>query len=47
VPYLAVVGRKEVEERSVNVNDRAGAQTPEPLAEFAERVALEVAERRR
>lgn len=47
VPYMAIVGGREAETRHVNVRDRAGEQRDEPLQEFAERVALEVAERRR
>jgi threonyl-tRNA synthetase len=47
VPYMAVVGARESEAGHVNVRDRAGNQTDETLDEFAERVALEVAERRR
>jgi threonyl-tRNA synthetase len=47
VPYMAIVGGREAESRHVNVRDRAGEQQDEPLADFAERVALEVAERRR
>jgi len=47
VPYMAIVGAREAETEHVNVRDRAGAQTDEALEEFASRVALEVAERRR
>jgi threonyl-tRNA synthetase len=47
VPYMAVVGRTEAAEGTVNVNDRAGTQTPTPLSDFADALALEVAERRR
>ena len=47
VPYMAIVGGREAESRHVNVRDRAGEQRDEGLEEFAERVALEVAERRR
>jgi threonyl-tRNA synthetase len=47
VPYMAVVGGREAETQHVNVRDRAGAQTDEALEEFAQRVAQEVAERRR
>jgi threonyl-tRNA synthetase len=47
VPYMAIVGDREVEAGGVSVRDRAGAQTSEPLEDFAQRVALEIAERRR
>lgn len=47
VPYMAIVGAREAEAGHVNVRDRAGNQTDERLDEFAERVAVEVAERRR
>jgi threonyl-tRNA synthetase len=47
VPYMTIAGAREAEAGRVNVRDRAGAQTDEALDEFAERVALEVAERRR
>jgi threonyl-tRNA synthetase len=47
VPYMAILGGREEESRHVNVRDRAGKQTDEPLEEFAERVAAEIAEKRR
>jgi threonyl-tRNA synthetase len=47
VPYMAVVGRTELEGGLVNVRDRTGAEKPEPVDEFVDRVAIEVAERRR
>jgi threonyl-tRNA synthetase len=47
VPYMTIVGAREAEGSRVNVRDRAGNQTDEALDDFAERVALEVAERRR
>ena len=47
VPYMTIAGAREAEAGRVNVRDRAGAQTDESLDEFAERVGLEVAERRR
>jgi threonyl-tRNA synthetase len=47
VPYMAIAGAREAEAEHVNVRDRAGRQTDEPLEAFAQRVALEVAERRR
>jgi threonyl-tRNA synthetase len=47
VPYMTIAGAREAEEQHVNVRDRAGTQTDEPLDEFVQRVAQEVAERRR
>ncbi|HKF76005.1 MAG TPA: threonine--tRNA ligase [Candidatus Dormibacteraeota bacterium] len=47
VPYMAVVGGREAEAATVQVRNRAGEQSTEPLAEFARRVAAEIAERRR
>jgi threonyl-tRNA synthetase len=47
VPYMAIVGAREAETEHVNVRDRSGGQTDETLEEFAQRVAHEVAERRR
>jgi len=47
VPYMAIVGAREVESGAVNVRDRAGGETPEGLEDFASRLALEIAERRR
>ncbi len=47
VPYMAIAGAREAEAEHVNVRDRAGSQTDEPVEAFAQRVALEVAERRR
>src|SRR5207237_9273397 len=47
VPYMAILGQREAESEHVNVRDRAGLQTDEPLEEFAQRVATEVADRRR
>ena len=47
VPYMAIAGAREAEAEHVNVRDRAGKQTDEPLESFVQRVALEVAERRR
>jgi threonyl-tRNA synthetase len=46
VPYMAVVGGREAESGTVQVRNRAGEQSTEPLAEFAGRLALEIAERR-
>jgi threonyl-tRNA synthetase len=47
IPYMAIVGAREAEAEHVNVRDRAGAQTDEPLDEFAARLQREVEERRR
>jgi len=47
VPYMAIAGAREAEAEHVNVRDRAGKQTDEPLEAFAQRVIQEVAERRR
>jgi threonyl-tRNA synthetase len=47
VPYMAIAGAREAESGHVNVRDREGKQTDESLEAFADRVAQEVAERRR
>jgi threonyl-tRNA synthetase len=47
VPYMAIAGAREAEAEHVNVRDRAGNQTDESMEAFVQRVALEVAERRR
>ena len=47
VPYMAIVGAREVDGEQVNVRNRAGDETAEALEDFAARVALEIAERRR
>lgn len=47
VPYMTIAGAREAEAEHVNVRDRAGNQTDEPLEAFAQRVIQEVAERRR
>jgi threonyl-tRNA synthetase len=47
VPYLAVVGGREAEGGTVQVRNRAGEQSSEPLEDFAQRVTQEIAERRR
>ena len=47
VPYMAIVGGREAEAEHVNVRDRSGGQTDETLESFVQRVAEEVAERRR
>ena len=46
VPYMAVVGDAEQEGGHVNVRNRAGEQSDEPVEAFVGRLALEVAERR-
>jgi threonyl-tRNA synthetase len=46
VPYMAVVGGREAEARTVQVRNRAGEQTTEPLDEFLGRLVQEIAERR-
>jgi len=45
VPYMAVVGGREAEAGAVNVRNRAGEQTTEPVDDFARRVAQEVADK--
>jgi threonyl-tRNA synthetase len=47
VPYFVVVGPRDAAAGNVSVRNRADEQTVEPLAAFVERVATEVAERRR
>jgi len=47
VPYMTIAGAREAEAQHVNVRDRAGNQTDEPLDDFVQRVVEEVAERRR
>ncbi len=47
VPYMAVVGDREAEARTVQVRNRAGEQSSEALDAFAQRVVQEIAERRR
>jgi len=46
VPFMAVVGGREAEAGTVQVRSRTGEQSSEPLDDFAQRVALEIAERR-
>jgi threonyl-tRNA synthetase len=46
VPYMTIAGAREAEAQHVNVRDRAGNQTDEPLDDFVQRVVQEVAERR-
>jgi threonyl-tRNA synthetase len=47
VPYMTIAGAREAEAQHVNVRDRAGNQTDEPLDDFVQRVVEEVTERRR
>jgi threonyl-tRNA synthetase len=47
VPYMTIAGAREAEAQHVNVRDRAGNLTDEPLEEFVQRVTQEVEERRR
>ena len=47
VPYIAVVGGKEVESGHVNVQNRAGEKVDMPLEGFVEVIKAEIAERRR
>jgi threonyl-tRNA synthetase len=46
VPYMAVVGGREAEARTVQVRNRAGEQSSEPLDAFTERLVEEIAEKR-
>jgi threonyl-tRNA synthetase len=47
VPYMAVVGGRETEARTVQVRNRAGEQSAEPLEVFVQRVVQEIVSRRR
>jgi len=47
VPYIAVVGGKEVEAMHVNVQNRAAEKVDMPLESFVEMITAEIAERRR
>ena len=47
VPYVAVVGEREVASGQVNVQDRSGKEVPMALDAFLEMITAEVAERRR
>jgi threonyl-tRNA synthetase len=47
VPYIAVVGGKEVEAMHVNVQNRAGEKVDTALEAFLEMITAEIAERRR
>ena len=46
VPYMTIAGAREAESEHVNVRDRTGNQTDEPLEAFVQRVVDEVVERR-
>jgi threonyl-tRNA synthetase len=46
VPYIAVVGGKEVDSGHVNVQDRGGNKVDMPLESFMEKISAEIAERR-
>jgi threonyl-tRNA synthetase len=47
VPYIAVVGGKEVESGHVNVQNRAGEKTDMQVDSFVSMLSAEIAERRR
>ena len=47
VPYLVVVGAKEVESGHVNAQNRAGEKVDMALESFVEMISAEIAERRR
>ncbi|HKW59254.1 MAG TPA: threonine--tRNA ligase [Candidatus Dormibacteraeota bacterium] len=47
VPYIAVIGAKEVESHHVNVQNRAGEKVDMPVEAFVEMITAEIAERRR
>jgi threonyl-tRNA synthetase len=47
VPYIAVVGGKEVDSGHVNVQNRAGEKKDMPLEEFVGALTAEIADRRR
>ena len=47
VPYVAVVGGKEVESGHVNAQNRAGEKVDMALESFVEMLTAEIAERRR
>jgi len=47
VPYIAVIGKTEVESGHVNVQNRAGEKTDMPLDAFVQSITSEIAERRR
>ena len=47
VPYIAVIGKTEVESGHVNVQNRAGEKTDMSLDAFVQSITSEIAERRR
>jgi threonyl-tRNA synthetase len=47
VPYIVVIGPKDIEKGVISVNNRAGERSEETLDAFIERVTAEVAEKRR
>jgi threonyl-tRNA synthetase len=47
VPYVAVVGAKEVESGHINVQDRGGNKVDTPVDAFLSLITAEIAERRR
>ena len=47
VPYIAVVGGKEVEAEHVNVQNRAGEKVDMALESFVQMITAEISERRR
>ena len=47
VPYMLVIGAKEVEEGTVAVRNRAGQTVTKPVDQFLSEALLEVAEKRR
>jgi len=46
VPYIAVVGGKEAESRSVAARSRAGTQEVLPLDAFVDKIVKEIAEKK-
>ena len=47
VPYIGVVGGKEVESGHVNVQNRAGEKVDMAVDAFVDMISAEIAERRR
>ena len=47
VPYIVVIGPRDIEAGVVSVNNRAGERTQETVDAFIDRVTAEIAERRR
>ena len=47
VPYMLVIGAKEVEEGTVSVRNRAGETVTKPVDQFLSEALLEVAEKRK